>query len=109
VRVREHRAAGGAAQPGEGRRPRARPAPRDRAHALRPPGRRVPRRDAATAGGAYEVAFKRASTVEGQCAVYTRVLREIGELYAARQRLGVDAELEMSFSIEGAIGVYATL
>lgn len=62
-----------------------------------------------TASGAYEVAFKRASTVEGQCAVYTRVLREIGELYAARQRLGVDAELEMSFSIEGAIGVYATL
>jgi hypothetical protein len=62
-----------------------------------------------TASGAYEVAFKRASTVEGQCAVYTRVLREIGELYAARQRLGVDSELEMSFSIEGAIGVYATL
>jgi hypothetical protein len=62
-----------------------------------------------TATGAYDVAFKRASTVEGQCAVYTRVLREIGELYAARQRLGVDAELQMTFSIEGAIGVYATL
>ena len=62
-----------------------------------------------TATGAYEVAFKRASTVEGQCAVYTRVLREIGELYAARQRLGVDADIDMSFSIEGAIGVYATL
>jgi hypothetical protein len=62
-----------------------------------------------TATGAYEVAFKRASTVGGQCAVYARVLREIGELYAARQRLGVDAEIEMPFSIEGAIGVYATL
>jgi hypothetical protein len=62
-----------------------------------------------TATGAYEVAFKRASTVGGQCAVYTRVLREIGELYAARQRTGVDAEIEMPFSIEGAIGVYATL
>ncbi len=62
-----------------------------------------------TATGSYEVAFKRASTVSGQCAVYTRVLREIGELYAARQRLGVDAELDMPFSIEGAIGVYATL
>ncbi|HKC52172.1 MAG TPA: hypothetical protein VKF60_15365 [Myxococcota bacterium] len=62
-----------------------------------------------TATGAYEVAFKRAGTVEGQCAVYTRVLRVIGELYAARQRLGVDAELDMPFSIEGAIGVYATL
>ena len=62
-----------------------------------------------TAAGAYEVAFKRAGTVGGQCAVYTRVLREIGELYAARQRLGVDTDLEMTFSIEGAIGVYATL
>jgi hypothetical protein len=62
-----------------------------------------------TATGAYEIAFKRAGTVGGQCAVYTRVLREIGELYAARQRLGVDAELDMPFSIEGAIGVYATL
>ena len=62
-----------------------------------------------TAASAYELAFKRASTVEGQCAVYTRVLREIGELYAARQRLGVDSDIEMSFSIEGAIGVYATL
>jgi len=62
-----------------------------------------------TATGAYDVAFKRASTVEGQCAVYTRVLREIGELYAARQRLGVDTDLDMTFSIEGAIGVYATL
>ena len=62
-----------------------------------------------SATGAYEVAFKRAGTVEGQCAVYTRVLREIGELYAARQRLGVDAEIDMPFSIEGAIGVYATL
>jgi hypothetical protein len=63
-----------------------------------------------TAAGAYEVAFKRASTVGGQCAVYTRVLREIGELYAARQRLGdSDTEIEMPFSIEGAIGVYATL
>jgi hypothetical protein len=62
-----------------------------------------------TATGAYDVAFKRASTVEGQCAVYTRVLREIGELYAARQRLGIDPDLEMTFSIEGAIGVYATL
>jgi len=59
--------------------------------------------------GAYEVAFKRARTVEGQCAVYTRVLREIGEVYVAKQRLNAEAELDMPFSIEGAIGVWATL
>lgn len=62
-----------------------------------------------TATGSYEVAFKRARTVEGQCAVYTRVLREIGEVYAAKQRLNSEIELDMPFSIEGAIGVWATL
>ena len=62
-----------------------------------------------TTTGAYEVAFKRARTVEGQCAVYTRVLREIGEVYVAKQRLNVETELDMPFSIEGAIGVWATL
>lgn len=62
-----------------------------------------------TTTGAYEVAFKRARTVEGQCAVYTRVLREIGEVYVAKQRLDTEAELDMPFSIEGAIGVWATL
>ncbi len=62
-----------------------------------------------TTTGAYEVAFKRALTVEGQAAVYTRVLREIGEVYVAKQRLNVEIELEMPFSIEGAIGVWATL
>ncbi len=62
-----------------------------------------------TTTGSYEIAFKRARTVEGQCAVYTRVLREIGEVYVAKQRLGVEIELEMPFSIEGAISVWATL
>jgi hypothetical protein len=41
--------------------------------------------------------------------VYTRVLREIGEVYVAKQRLNAEFELEMPFSIEGAIGVWATL
>ncbi len=62
-----------------------------------------------TTTGAYEIAFKRALTVEGQCAVYTRVLREIGEVYVAKQRLNAEIELEMPFTIEGAIGVWATL
>lgn len=61
------------------------------------------------AASAYEIALNRAATEQGRCAVYTRVLRQLGELYAARQRLGVDPELELPFSIEGAIDVYARL
>jgi hypothetical protein len=37
------------------------------------------------------------------------VLRQLGEVYAAKQRLGVDPELEIPFTIEGAIEVYAKL
>ena len=61
------------------------------------------------ASGAYATALNRAVTVQGQCSVYTRVLRMLGELYAAKQRLGVDPELDIPFSIEGAIQVYTTL
>jgi hypothetical protein len=56
--------------------------------------------------GAYETALNRAQTLQGQAAVYTRVLRQLGEVYAAKQRLGVDPDIETSFSIEGAIDVY---
>jgi hypothetical protein len=63
----------------------------------------------ARASGAYETALNRAQTAQGQCAVYTRVLRQLGELYAAQQRLGVDAEVDLPFSVEGAIRVYARL
>ncbi len=61
------------------------------------------------ASGAYQTALDRADTVQGQCAVYRRVLRQLGEVYAAKQRLGVDPELEIPFTIEGAIEVYAKL
>lgn len=61
------------------------------------------------ASGAYETALNRADTVQGEAAVYTRVLRQIGEVYAAKQRLGVDPEVETPFSIEGAIRVYEKL
>jgi hypothetical protein len=62
-----------------------------------------------SAASAYETAFRRAITAQGECAVYTRVLRQIGELYAARQRLHADPEIEMPFSIEGAIDTYARM
>jgi hypothetical protein len=61
------------------------------------------------AAGAYESALDRAETVQGECAVQTRVLRQIGEVYAAKQRLGVDPEIETPFQIEDALEVYAKL
>jgi hypothetical protein len=61
------------------------------------------------ATGAYEAALNRADTLQGQAAVYTRVLRLLGEVYAAKQRLGKDPEIRTPFSVEGAIEVYAEL
>lgn len=61
------------------------------------------------AAGAYEKALARAETLQGQATVYSRVLRQLGESYAARQRLGVDPDFESRFSIEGAIEVYDAL
>jgi hypothetical protein len=59
--------------------------------------------------GAYEKALNRALTLQGQAAVYTRVLRQLGEVYAAKQRLGVDPDIETAFTIEGAMEVYGRL
>jgi hypothetical protein len=60
-------------------------------------------------GAAYRSAAKQADTVQGEAAVQTRVLRQVGEIYAAKQRLGVDPEIETPFTIEDAIGVYEKL
>ncbi len=59
--------------------------------------------------GAYQAALDRAVTVQGRAAVYTRVLSQLGEVYAAKQRLGVDPDIESPFTIEGAIEVYGDL
>jgi len=61
------------------------------------------------AGGAYERALERADTTQGRCAVYTRVLRLLGEIYAAKQRLGADPDIALPFDVEGAIAVYREL
>ncbi len=61
------------------------------------------------ASGAYQTALDRAVTEQGRCAVYTRVLRQLGEVYAAKQRLGENPEIDTPFSLEGAIEVYAAL
>jgi hypothetical protein len=62
-----------------------------------------------SAGAAYGRAINLAETPSGQAAVYTRVLRQMGEVYAAKQRLGVDPEVEIPFTIEGALQVYGSL
>jgi hypothetical protein len=61
------------------------------------------------ASGAYEAARSQAVTLQGKAAVYTRVLRQLGEVYAAKQRLGVDPDIESPFTIEDAIEVYGEL
>jgi hypothetical protein len=61
------------------------------------------------AGSAYGRAIDLAQTPSGQAAVYTRVLRQMGEVFAAKQRLGVDPDVEIPFTIEGAIQVYGML
>ncbi|MEZ4289630.1 MAG: hypothetical protein R3E53_03450 [Myxococcota bacterium] len=61
------------------------------------------------AGSAYGRAIDLAQTPSGQAAVYIRVLRQMGEVYAAKQRLGVDPDVEIPFTIEGALQVYGML
>lgn len=61
------------------------------------------------AAAAYDLAFERAHSVQGRCAVYRRVLRLLGEVHAAKQRLGVDPELAIPFTVGGAIDVYESL
>jgi hypothetical protein len=61
------------------------------------------------ASGAYETALNRAHTPQGEAAVFTRVLRQIGEIYAAKQRLQVDPYVESPFTVDDAMGVYRKL
>lgn len=61
------------------------------------------------AGSGYGRAVDLAETPSGQAAVYTRVLRQMGEVFAAKQRLGVDPDVEIPFTIEGALQVYGML
>jgi hypothetical protein len=61
------------------------------------------------ASGAYKGALARADTIQGRCAVYTRALRQIGEIYAAKQRLDQDPEIRLPFSVDDAMVVYARM
>jgi hypothetical protein len=59
--------------------------------------------------GAYQTALNLAHTLQGQSAVYARVLRQLGEVWAAKQRLGVDPYVEAPFTIDGAMRVWREL
>jgi hypothetical protein len=59
--------------------------------------------------GAYSRSLELAETLQGQVAVYTQALRQLGEVYAARQRLEQSPELRIPFSIERAIELYEAL
>ncbi|MDJ0867639.1 MAG: hypothetical protein QNK03_16165 [Myxococcota bacterium] len=59
--------------------------------------------------GAYRAAYERASLMQGRVAVFGRVLRQLGEIYAAKQRLGVDPEIESPFRLEEAYELYDML
>jgi len=59
--------------------------------------------------GAYQRALGRAETLQGQAAVYTRVLRQLGEVHAAKLRLGSRTDVEIPFSIDQAARIYSAL
>jgi hypothetical protein len=58
---------------------------------------------------AYRAALDRARTTQGHAAVFIRGLRELGEVYAAKQREGVDPEFVTPFTVGKAMQVYQTL
>ncbi len=59
--------------------------------------------------GAYQRTWGTARTAQGRAAVINRMLRLIGETYAAKQRLGLDPYIEMPFDLEDAIATYDEL
>jgi len=61
------------------------------------------------ATGAYQSAYERARLAQGRVAVTLRVLRQLGEIYAAKQRLGVDPEIHSPFQLEDAYDLYGEL
>jgi len=58
---------------------------------------------------AYQRALRNANTLQGQVAVYTRALRQLGEVFATGERLDVDVKLHVPFSLERAYALHETL
>ena len=58
---------------------------------------------------AYQRTLRKANTIQGQVAVYSRALRQLGEVHAAGERLGVEVDVDVPFSIDRALSLYDTL
>ncbi len=57
----------------------------------------------------YQRAMRNANTLQGQVAVYTRALRQLGEVFATGERLGLEVKVDVPFSIDRALVLYETL
>lgn len=58
---------------------------------------------------AYQRAMRNANTLQGQVAIYTRALRQVGEVFATGERIGQDVAIDIPFSIDRALELYSTL
>ncbi|MFK7895725.1 MAG: hypothetical protein AB8G23_07820 [Myxococcota bacterium] len=58
---------------------------------------------------AYQRAMRSANTLQGQVAIYTRALRQLGETFASGERLEQDIKVDIPFSVERALELYSTL
>lgn len=58
---------------------------------------------------AYQRAMRNANTLQGQVAVYSRALRQVGEVFATGERTGTEITIDIPFSIERALDLYRSL
>lgn len=58
---------------------------------------------------AYQRAMRNANTLQGQVAIYTRALRQVGEVFATAERTNHEVTLDIPFSIERALALYDEL
>ncbi|GEM_PF-1676106 len=58
---------------------------------------------------AYQRAMRNANTLQGQVAIYSRALRQVGEVFATGERTGAEVNLDIPFSIERALDLYRSL
>ncbi|MAG34575.1 MAG: hypothetical protein CL908_27215 [Deltaproteobacteria bacterium] len=58
---------------------------------------------------AYQRAMRNANTLQGQVAIYTRALRQLGEVFSTGEREQTEVKVDIPFSIERALTLYETL
>ncbi len=58
---------------------------------------------------AYQRAMRNANTLQGQVAIYTRALRQLGEVYATAERTGQAITFDVPFSLDRALELYGRL